>query len=430
MKRVISIFCLFLSCLIFSPVVESAQRASEQKPFSKVFEEAILTPFDELAYGVMVMPGISINRAIALEQADLQLLLSAYSEMRGERLIAPDNNWPFNEVYNNEDDLLSADGYFYICVSAPLPAEEWTWNNTVRMAKIAFGGGQCGDVCYGTFGFANKEPGPPPDSPPNSSTFIWYRPMEDDKETLDEIGQYLYQKYKNLAKDINQFEGYCTPWHLLPDCLNLEGCSTWAEEPIHLAANKGLLTYDQTCGYTQPITRLEFCDLIAQLLNIIPQRRTEDYYVNPYGFTTLEKKVEQMGLADTADTVKYNDIATMTDAIRYLSALGIVQGRENGCFEPNGYITREEIGAIFGRIFALYPDYRSYIELNAEGEVAVYADDSQIAEWAKNGVYLLRKLNIMQGVGNDCFSSQQQCTLEQAITIIYRASRVGMPYQP
>lgn len=148
--------------------------------------------------------------------------------------------------------------------------------------------------------------------------------------------------------------------------------------------------------YTKPIKRDEFARLI--------------YF-----------SVKQM--SDTMNTkVILNDVKplfTDTDdvCIGALSNVGIITGRNDECFSPNDFLTREEAAVIIGRAFDLF----GFKRLN---KITNFADKSNISPWAVSAVDSLCPYKIIIGTGNGNFLPKSTITIEQAAVITQRFMRM------
>lgn len=148
--------------------------------------------------------------------------------------------------------------------------------------------------------------------------------------------------------------------------------------------------------YTKPIKRDEFARLI--------------YF-----------SVKQM--SDTMNTkVILNDVKplfTDTDdvCIGALSNAGIIAGRNDECFSPNDFLTREEAAAIIGRAFDLF----GFKRLN---KITNFADKSNISPWAVSAVDSLCPYKIIIGTDNGNFLPKSTITIEQAAVITQRFMRM------
>lgn len=148
--------------------------------------------------------------------------------------------------------------------------------------------------------------------------------------------------------------------------------------------------------YTKPIKRDEFARLI--------------YF-----------SVKQM--SDTMNTkVILNDVKplfTDTDdvCIGALSNAGIITGRNDECFSPNDFLTREEAAAVIGRAFDLF----GFKRLN---KITNFADKSNISPWAVSAVDSLCPYKIIIGTDNGNFLPKSTITGEQAAIITQRFMRM------
>lgn len=148
--------------------------------------------------------------------------------------------------------------------------------------------------------------------------------------------------------------------------------------------------------YTKPIKRDEFARLI--------------YF-----------SVKQM--SDTMNTkVILNDVKplfTDTDdvCIGALSNVGIITGRNDKCFSPNDFLTREEAAAVIGRAFDLF----GFKRLN---KITNFADKSNISPWAVSAVDSLCPYKIIIGTDNGNFLPKSTITREQVAIITQRFMRM------
>ena len=186
------------------------------------------------------------------------------------------------------------------------------------------------------------------------------------------------------------------------------------------------------------------------------------------GETVLTPKKQE----PSGEAVKFDDMTGFDwalPAVEYLTEKGIVSGRGNNCFEPSGFITREEFIKIvvcaFGTEFSgsacTFSDvepgawYEKYISaaVNAgivngisensfgtgmnitrqdvaviaaraasaalsEG-VTVFSDDSDISEYAKAAVSWMHEKGYIGGYEDNTFKPSNFCTRAEAAKIIY-----------
>lgn len=141
--------------------------------------------------------------------------------------------------------------------------------------------------------------------------------------------------------------------------------------------------------YTLPIKREAFCELAMVLLTKCGIASEQEVVASPF--------------ADTENNV-----------VAALHSLGIINGKSETEFAPNDLLTREEAAAILNRMAVL-------LGLASEGsEAAPFADDELVSSWAKESVYAMRTLGIMQGVSETEFSPKTVYTAEKAVATVLR----------
>lgn len=166
--------------------------------------------------------------------------------------------------------------------------------------------------------------------------------------------------------------------------------SDWAKTELQSAMQHDLVPEPLQRNYTLDIHRDEFCTLAMQV------------------YTQLG------GVAPTIDnSFSFTDSEDVN--ILKAAALGIVTGYEDGSFRPQTTITRQEAAAMLGRLYALLR--KSENEQNADKP---YADDAAIASWARESVYVMREIGVMEGGEKNCFQPLSHYTIEQAIVTMER----------
>ncbi len=168
-------------------------------------------------------------------------------------------------------------------------------------------------------------------------------------------------------------------------------CSSWAASDIENAVSQKILPQDMQSGYTKLIDRADFCRIAYNMLDI-------------------------SGKAENVNNGTHFDDISMKE-IYMLSGMGIINGKGENKFAPNDNITREEAAAILSRMV-------SYLKLNLpEQSGSNYSDDGEISDWAKENVYDVKKLGVMQGVDGNKFDPKSGYTKEQAIVTIMRVMK-------
>jgi hypothetical protein len=109
------------------------------------------------------------------------------------------------------------------------------------------------------------------------------------------------------------------------------------------------------------------------------------------------------------------DYAPYSEAVIWAAANGIVNGRGDGTFAPEGSITRQDLAVIFLR-------YMKYAEISIPRaqEYIMFADEAQISDYAKAAVQTLHKLGIIQGVGGNTIDPKGMVTRAQLAAMLRR----------
>ena len=166
--------------------------------------------------------------------------------------------------------------------------------------------------------------------------------------------------------------------------------SEWAEEEIEKAESIGM-SEGMNVIWKDNINRLKFCELAYNMLN-------------KSGF---------IGTSGRKSAV-FQD--TDNEKIKFLANMGIVSGKEEGIFAPDDLLTREEAAAVICRIV----DKTETLNTVGGSADGLYKDDRDISKWAKDAVYKLGNLKIMQGVSDKGFAPKANLTAEQAAATLLR----------
>ena len=106
-------------------------------------------------------------------------------------------------------------------------------------------------------------------------------------------------------------------------------------------------------------------------------------------------------------------------AINYCAQNGIISGYDDGTFQPNKAITRQEAAAILNNAFELAE--KTGISSDK------FADDSKIAGWAKDHVYAAKAAGLMKGdAGTGAFRPTDTIIRAEAASILMNANREGL----
>ena len=106
-----------------------------------------------------------------------------------------------------------------------------------------------------------------------------------------------------------------------------------------------------------------------------------------------------------------DDISWAKDAIIYLAQKGIINGKSDKIFAPNDFVTREEAAKIL--VLAFAPDAQG-MEINF--------DDVSVDSWYYSYVSKAVEAGIVTGYSDSFFGSGDSVTRQDLVTMIYRAA--------
>ena len=171
----------------------------------------------------------------------------------------------------------------------------------------------------------------------------------------------------------------------------------WFYDNVMDAAQNGYVSGmgDGTFNPTGATTRAQFAAMIANAMG---------YEADP--------DVESM-FPDVADN--YWGKA----AINFCYENGIITGYEDGTFQPEKTITRQEAAAILNNAFELAEKYGISTEL--------FPDNGAIADWAADHVYAAKAAGLMKGdAGTGNFRPTSTITRAEAASIMMNAKNAGL----
>ena len=167
----------------------------------------------------------------------------------------------------------------------------------------------------------------------------------------------------------------------------------WYYDNVMDAAANGYVSGygDGTFGPTRSITRAEFAAMIAKA----------------------------MGYDDSlAGETRFKDVPAdqwYAGVITYCFDNDIISGYDDGTFQPEKTITRQEAASILKNAFNLTGN---------SGEK--FPDDSAIAGWAKENVYAVKHSGLMKGDADGNFRPTDTMTRAEAASIFMNANRAGL----
>lgn len=168
---------------------------------------------------------------------------------------------------------------------------------------------------------------------------------------------------------------------------------SWAQESINALLKNGIISESES-GQFEPmrsVTREEFVKMIVCAMKL-------DLVYETVHFTDCEENAWYLPYVATA--------------CRY----GIVFGRDNGCFGIGEQITREDMAVML---------YRTLNRLGVSAATtAGYDDDSHISDYAREAVYTVKHLGLMNGTGDNRFEPMSTATRAMAAKVVYEILKV------
>lgn len=166
--------------------------------------------------------------------------------------------------------------------------------------------------------------------------------------------------------------------------------SHWAREPIYYLAERNLI-HGIGKGLFAPekeMTRAEFVTLLFKISGEnLPESGTKFIDVNP--------------------TKWYVPYVTWADEN------SITSGISETTFAPEAKITRQDMAVMIMH----YIDYKGLL-INTTKQVAIFGDDAQIDGYAKEAVYYMQQVGIIEGIGNNSFNPKKNAKRAEATKMI------------
>ena len=165
----------------------------------------------------------------------------------------------------------------------------------------------------------------------------------------------------------------------------------WFYDPVCYVYSQGLMTGTSATTF-EPNTSLSRAMLVAVLhrLEGNPQASAGDF-------------------TDVADGDWY------AQAVNWAASVGVVNGFDDGTFQPNAAITREQMAAIL-RNYAAYKG----MDVTATGSLSTYTDADSVSAWAKESIAWAVGEHLISGVTDDTLQPQGLSTRAQAAAVLQR----------
>ncbi len=193
----------------------------------------------------------------------------------------------------------------------------------------------------------------------------------------------------------------------LPKLPQQEDMSGWAFEEVTGSIENDLVPVELQNLYGRDITRGEFCQLSEAIIEAVTDETIDEIVLEKTG----------KSLDEHLHTYPFGDTASRSVMVCY--ALGIVNGRGDGTFDPYASISRQEAATMLGRL----ADVLSV----SGGQAVTFADADTFPAWAAQDIAKVSGLvdptsskTVMGGTGGGSFSPLLTYTREQAYTTALR----------
>lgn len=188
-----------------------------------------------------------------------------------------------------------------------------------------------------------------------------------------------------------------------PDGDQLEGLSAWALEEVTSLYTRGVINNELLSNYQSKITRGEFMSLVVNAIAIYSDITDED----------LEELYAETDWPEYADVIDHEYALP----IEIASRIGIINGRSDDVFDPDGQLKREECAKI-ALLTVMALDYDDEIVIDTE-LLPDFADSALISEWAVPYVANAQAYSVMSGRGAD-FDPLTSLSREEAMLVVER----------
>lgn len=195
--------------------------------------------------------------------------------------------------------------------------------------------------------------------------------------------------------------------------------SAWAKQEVEEAIRLGIVPEDMQSDYQKPITRAEFAKISVMFV-----ARHFDMDVDEVVEWYLSEHVDSTGQQLTFKEDSFTDIENSKYEyyIQCANSMYIVYGRDDGTFDPDGLITREEAATMLLRVYFCYG---SGVKLGPKSEgVDAFYDVKEISSWADSAVRYMYQWDVMKGVSETYFAPKSNYTKEQSYITFLRLDRV------
>ncbi|MEK4277131.1 S-layer homology domain-containing protein [Paenibacillus sp. FSL R7-0026] len=209
----------------------------------------------------------------------------------------------------------------------------------------------------------------------------------------------ISSRYYALINDLRSSGSYSVIWN--PQDFE-DARSHWGKTDVNnIAARLDLQgNGDNTFSPNRQVTRSEFAEIVVLGLGLMRQDAPQNLFPD------------------------VNDSAWFRSAVALANEFGIVRGYDNGNFNGNQEITREQGFAMVARAYRLIEPEASISPDQVNAELKRYSDAANVSNWAKEDVAQLIAARIIQGNGPEVLSPKTTMTRAEVTALIARMLKV------
>ncbi len=164
-----------------------------------------------------------------------------------------------------------------------------------------------------------------------------------------------------------------------------------------------------------------FCDPVCFVLENGLMTGTSDTTFEPN--TSLSRamlvavlhRLEGSPAASGSDFTDVADGDWYAQAVNWAASVGVVNGFDDGTFQPNTAITREQLAAILRN----YAQYKG-MDVNVSGDLSTYTDADSVSDWAKESVEWVVGSGLIGGYEDSTLRPQGTTTRAEVASVLQR----------
>jgi len=172
--------------------------------------------------------------------------------------------------------------------------------------------------------------------------------------------------------------------------------ASWAKKSIERLSALDIINGKDEYNFMpeEKVTRAEFATMLSRLMNVVPETATGVVSTNSF--------------KDVVDGQWY------TATIKKVCEKGWMNGKSEDRFDPNGYITEQEIACVIAKALTEY-DYTLSEAI---------ASDSDIPSWAQPSVTLIKQLGLTESLSARGFKPTEKAQRDEVAVLLDELSKI------